>query len=154
MEESKKKNRYVRLLTQISELLKKCDDTTAQMATIAAILYHKMDYFFWCGFYRVDIENLVVVAYQGPVACQLLPKPKGVCWAAIIENRSVIVADVHAFPGHIACDSRSRSEIVIPLRNSFGKIIAVLDVDSKSINSFDETDKYYLEKIVQMISAG
>jgi L-methionine (R)-S-oxide reductase len=153
MEESKKKNRYVRLLSQISELMKKCDDTTAQMATIAAVLYHKMDYFFWCGFYRVDTENLVVVAYQGPVACQLLPKPNGVCWAAVMENKSLVVADVHAFPGHIACDSRSRSEIVIPVRNSFGEIIAVLDVDSKDINSFDETDKYYLERIIQMIAA-
>ncbi len=152
MEENKKKQRYKRLLSQIAELMKKCDDTTAQMATIAAVLYHKMDDFFWCGFYRVDRENLVVVAYQGPVACQLLPKPNGVCWAAVKENKSLVVADVHAFPGHIACDSRSRSEIVIPVRDKSGKVVAVLDVDSTALNSFDETDKFYLEKIVQLIS--
>jgi L-methionine (R)-S-oxide reductase len=152
MEENKKKRRYERLLIQISELMKKCDDTTAQMATIAAVLFHKMDYFFWCGFYKVDLENLVVVAYQGPVACQLLPKPKGVCWAAVIGNKSLVVADVHAFPGHIACDSRSRSEIVIPVRDHNGNIVAVLDIDSTSLNSFDETDCYYLEKIVQLIN--
>jgi GAF domain-containing protein len=132
--------------------MKKSDDVTSQMATIVAVLYHKIDYFFWCGFYRVDIENLVVVTYQGSLACQLLPKPNGVCWAAVIENKSMVVADVHAFPGHIACDSRSRSEIVIPVRDQNGNVIAVLDVDSKSLNSFDETDSFYLEKIVQLIT--
>jgi L-methionine (R)-S-oxide reductase len=154
MEDIKKKARYERLYSQLSGLLKKTKDTTAQMATIAAVLYHKMDYFFWCGFYKVDSENLVVVTYQGPVACQLLPTPDGVCWASVKDNRTLIVPDVHAFPGHIACDSRSRSEIVIPVRNSKGKVIAVLDVDSKDINSFDETDQFYLEKIVQLISVS
>jgi GAF domain-containing protein len=152
MEENKKKARYDRLLEQLTELLKKTEDVTAQMATISAVLFHKMDYFFWCGFYKVDTENLVVVAYQGPVACQLLPKPNGVCWAAVLENKSLVVADVHAFPGHIACDSRSNSEIVIPVRNDKGNVVAVLDVDSTALNSFDETDKFYLEKIVQLIS--
>jgi L-methionine (R)-S-oxide reductase len=152
MEENKKKKRYERLLVQISELMQKSDDVTARMATIAAVLYHKIDYFFWCGFYRVDIENLMVVAYQGPVACQLLPKPNGVCWAAVIGNKSIVVADVHAFPGHIECDSRSRSEIVIPVRDQNENVVAVLDVDSTSLNSFDETDSFYLEKIVQLIT--
>jgi GAF domain-containing protein len=154
MEETKKKARYERLFIQLSGLLTKSEDITAQMATISAVLFHKMDNFFWCGFYKVETQNLVVVAYQGPVACQLLPKPNGVCWAAVNENKTTIVPDVHAFPGHIACDSRSRSEIVVPVRNSKGNMVAVLDVDSKSLNSFDETDKYYLEKIVDLINVN
>jgi L-methionine (R)-S-oxide reductase len=152
MELEKKKARYERIYVQLSDLLQKSNDITAQMATISAVLFHKMDYFFWCGFYKVETENLVVVTYQGPVACQLLPKDKGVCWAAVNENNTLIVPDVHAFKDHIACDSRSQSEIVIPVRNSKGVIIAVLDVDSKEQNSFDETDKEYLERIVQLIA--
>ncbi len=152
MDENKKKARYERICKQLGDLLQKSTDTTAQMATISAVLYHKLDYFFWCGFYRVDTENLVVVAYQGPVACQLLPKNKGVCWAAVNANETIIVPDVHAFADHIACDSRSQSEIVIPVRNSKGQPIAVLDVDSKFLNSFDETDKFYLEKIIRLIN--
>lgn len=152
MEESKKKARYERLFAQLSELLSKTDDTTAQMATISAVLFHKMDHFFWCGFYKVSADNLIVMAYQGPVACQLLPKPNGVCWAAVNENKTIIVPDVHTFPGHIACDSRSKSEIVVPVKNRLGKPIAVLDVDSKNLNSFDKTDQYYLERIVQLIT--
>ena len=151
MEETKKKARYERLYKQLSGLLTKSDDATAQMATISAVLYHKMDYFFWCGFYKTDTENLVVVTYQGPVACQLLPKPNGVCWAAVNENKTLVISDVHSFPGHIACDSRSKSEIVVPVRNSKGNPVAVLDIDSKFLNSFDETDKYFLEKIVELI---
>ena len=151
MDDNKKKKRYIRLIAQISELMKKSNDVTAQMATVAAVLYHKMDYFFWCGFYRVDKENMVVVTYQGPVACQLLPKPNGVCWASVLENKSIVVADVHSFPGHIACDSRSKSEIVIPVRDQQGNVFAVLDVDSKDVNSFDETDCFYLEKIVELM---
>jgi L-methionine (R)-S-oxide reductase len=151
MEENKKKARYERLFAQLSDLLKRTDDTTAQMATISAVLFHKMDYFFWCGFYRLDTTNLVVVSYQGPVACQLLPKPNGVCWASVDQNRTIVVPDVQAFQGHIACDSRSKSEIVVPVRNMEGNPIAVLDIDSKYFNSFDEIDKLYLERIVQLI---
>jgi L-methionine (R)-S-oxide reductase len=154
MEENKKKARYERLFLQLSELLRKTDDTIAQMATISAVLFQKMDYFFWCGFYRLVSENLVVVAYQGPVACQLLPKPNGVCWAAVNQNKTIVVPDIHAFPGHITCDSRSKSEIVVPIRNSEGNPIAVLDVDSKNFNSFDEIDKLYLERIVQLIQVN
>lgn len=151
MDAVKKKYRYKRLIKQLSVLLMKSDDITSRMATISAVLYHKMDYFFWCGFYKVDIDNLIVVTYQGPLACQLLPKNKGVCWAAVKQNKTIIVPNVHTFPGHIACDSRSKSEIVIPVKNSKGQIIAIMDIDSKSLNSFDEIDKEYLEKIVQLI---
>lgn len=153
MKEKIKVQRYERLYKQIADLLKKSNDTTAQMATISAVLYHKMNCFFWCGFYKAEAENLVVITYQGPLACQLLPKNRGVCWSAINNNKTIIVPDVHDFPGHIACDSRSRSEIVVPVRNRQGKPVAVLDIDSREVNSFDETDALYLEKIVALIHA-
>jgi L-methionine (R)-S-oxide reductase len=152
LEENIKARRYERLYKQISDLLKKCDDTSAQMATISAVLYHKLNYFFWCGFYKVEPENLVVVTYQGPLACQMLPKNKGVCWSAVNSNKTIIVPDVHDFPGHIACDSRSRSEIVVPVRNHDGIPVAVFDIDSKEADSFDETDSFYLEKIIALIN--
>jgi len=151
MNSEKKTGRYNRIYAQIKELMSKSNDTIAQMATVSAILQHKMDYFFWCGFYRLIEGELVVGPYQGPVACQKLQKDKGVCWASVNQNKSIIVPDVHLFPGHIACDSRSNSEIVVPLRNKNGKVIAVLDVDSKDYNSFDETDAVFLEKIVALI---
>jgi GAF domain-containing protein len=88
--------------------------------------------------------------YQGPPACQIL-EGRGVCLAAVQQNQTIVVPDVHQFPGHITCDSRSLSEIVVPVRNAQGEVIAVLDVDSKEINSFDETDAHYLEKIVALL---
>jgi len=151
MTPDKKTSRYERLLEQIGELLQKSNDATAHMATVSAVLYHKMDVFFWCGFYRVEPEHLVVICYQGPVACQLLPKNKGVCWAAVNQNKTIVVPDVHAFAGHIACDSRSQSEIVVPVRNRKGEVVAVLDVDSDKLNTFDEVDAVFLEKIVNLI---
>jgi GAF domain-containing protein len=151
MEKGKKEGRYLRLCTQIKDLLVKSPDITAAMATVSAILYNKMDYFFWCGFYRVDGKRLIVGPYQGPAACQIL-EGKGVCIASVEKRETIVVPDVHLFPGHIACDSRSRSEIVVPVRNNAGEIIAVLDVDSKDLNSFDETDAVYLEKIVSLLA--
>ncbi len=151
MERSSKSKRYERICLQLEALLKKCNDTSAHMATISAVLYHKLNYFSWCGFYKITPENLVVVTYQGPLACQLLPKNQGVCWASVNKNKTIIVPDVHAFPGHIACDERSKSEIVVPVHNKRGIPIAVLDIDSKEINSFDETDAFYLEKIIKLI---
>jgi len=121
------------------------------MATIVAVLHHKMDYFFWTGFYLLEDGELIVGPYQGPVACILLEKDKGVCWAGVNRGETVVVQDVHAFPDHIACDSRSNSEIVIPLKTSEGDVIGVLDVDSKEHASFDETDARWLEKIVDLV---
>jgi GAF domain-containing protein len=151
MDKGKKEGRYLRLSSQIADLLLKTPDQTAAMATIAAILQNKMEYFFWCGFYRVDGKRLIVGPYQGPVACQIL-EGRGVCLAAVEQQKTIIVPDVHLFPGHIACDSRSLSEIVVPVRNNAGNITAVLDVDSKELNSFDETDARYLEKIVALLA--
>ena len=150
MEETKKEGRYRRIVSQLEGLLTKTNNPVARMATIAAVLSHKFDYFFWCGFYFVEGEKLIVGPYQGPVACQVL-QGTGVCLAAVTRNQSVVVPDVHQFPGHIACDSRSNSEIVVPVRSANGKIMAVLDVDSAAFSSFDETDRVYLEVIAGMV---
>lgn len=148
----KKHNRYERLFKQINDLIvKSSNNPYSNMATINAVLYHKMEHFFWVGFYMLHDGKLQVNAYQGSLACINLAKDKGVCWAAINANKTLIVDDVEAFPGHIACDSRTRSEIVIPLRDKAGTIIGVLDVDSKELNSFNETDALWLEKIVELI---
>jgi len=150
MDELKKTGRYQRIINQLEELLTKTSDPIARMATIAAVLSHKFDYFFWCGFYFLNDDKMIVGPYQGPVACQVL-EGTGVCLASVKQNQSIIVADVHKFPGHIACDSRSNSEIVVPVRDRDGNIRAVLDVDSTSFNSFDETDRQQLEIITAMI---
>jgi GAF domain-containing protein len=150
MDASKKEGRYQRIISQLEGLLTKTSDPVARMATIAAVLSHKFDYYFWCGFYMVHPDRLIVGPYQGPVACQVL-QGTGVCLAAVTQNKSIVVPDVHQFPGHIACDSRSNSEIVVPVRNAGGQILAVLDVDSASFNSFDETDRIWLEKITAMV---
>ena len=151
METKKKIGRYTRIFHQLQKLLMESADFDAKLATIVAVLHHKIDYFFWTGFYVIKDGELIVKTYQGPVACQVLEKNKGVCWAGINQKKIIIVPDVHEFPGHIACDSRSRSEIVIPLREKNDIITGVLDVDSKYLNSFDETDAQCLEKILFLI---
>jgi L-methionine (R)-S-oxide reductase len=151
MENIRKAAKYNRLYSQIEELLKKCDDETARMATISAVLYHKMESFFWCGFYRLIDGALVVGPYQGPLACQILAKNKGVCWAGINQKKTIIVPDVEKFPDHIACDSRAKSEIVIPFKNKKGEIAGVLDVDSNQTDIFDETDAHHLQLILALL---
>jgi len=151
MDSERKKKRYMRLCQQIKELLNKPGDRQARMATVIAVLHHKVDYFFWTGFYTLRSGELMVGPYQGPVACQVLARNKGVCWSAVNQCQTVIVEDVHLFPDHIACDSRSRSEIVVPLFDTSGVLYGVLDVDSTAVRSFDETDREWLEKIVRMI---
>jgi len=122
------------------------------MATINAVLYHKTQNFFWVGFYFKNNNQLIVGPYQGPVACQILPFPNGVCWAAVCSNEPLIVNDVHEFPGHVSCDSRSKSEIVLPIKNNQGEIIAVLDIDSDKLNQFDEDDKNGLTDILNLLN--
>ena len=151
MESGKKTERYGRLYRQLQVLLKTTRDPDARMATIAAVLHHKMEYFFWTGFYLLKNDELVVGPYQGPLACLTLEKNKGVCWAGILRKHTMIVPDVHQFPGHIACDSMAESEIVVPVSDPSGTVIGVLDVDSTSLHSFDETDAECLEKIVSLI---
>lgn len=147
----KKSSRYIRLEKQITDLFMKNKDMDSRMATINAILYHKMDGFFWVGFYLLKEGRLMVGPYQGPLACLELEKDKGVCWAGINQEQTIVVQDVHRFPGHIACDSRSKSEIVIPVKNADNKIIGVLDIDSNLLANFDDTDAVHLESIVNLL---
>ena len=151
MDKIKKEGRYSRIYKQLEDLVQKSDNRISHMATIAAVLHHKMEGFFWTGFYLLQDGWLLVGPYQGPVACQELAKDKGVCWAGINRDESIVMPDVHEFPGHIACDSRSKSEIVVPIRNDKQEIIGVLDIDSKELASFDEVDAMWLEKIVKLI---
>jgi GAF domain-containing protein len=153
MDDKKKTGRYQRINSQLSELLKKTDDPIARMASICAVLHHKMDHYYWTGFYLFKNDKLIVGPYQGPVACQELEKGKGVCWAALDSEAPVVVEDVHSFPGHITCDSRSRSEITLPVFDLEGEIKAVFDVDSDQLNSFNEIDRIELEKILGLIFA-
>lgn len=145
--------RYERIYNQISGLMEKCTDRQARMATVCAVLHHKMPVFFWTGFYLLNNGRLVVSNYQGPVACMELNKDQGVCWAGIRSGKTIVVADVHQFEGHIACDSRSKSEIVVPFFDENGAILGVLDVDSENLNSFDQTDADWLEKIIKLITS-
>lgn len=154
MQTQLKKGRYERIYKQLQELLAKPGNESSRMATILAVLYHKMDGFFWTGFYLLDQGKLFVGPYQGPVACQFLEKDTGVCWAGINSGKSILVPDVHLYPGHIACDARANSEIVVPVRNAKGEIIGVLDVDSKNLDAFDETDREGLERIVSLLAVS
>ncbi|MFT3740195.1 MAG: GAF domain-containing protein [Breznakibacter sp.] len=146
-----KAGRYERIIVQVRDLIQATDNPISRMATINALLHHKMQSFFWTGFYLLHHGELVVGPYQGPLACLKLKKNTGVCWAGINNGEIVVVPDVHQFPGHIACSPLSRSEIVVPLRDAGNRIIGVLDIDSKDLNAFDEVDRTYLEKLVGMI---
>lgn len=144
-----KEEQYRALVPQIAGLLKGETDLTANLANVSAALKEQFDYF-WVGFYLVKGEELVLGPFQGPVACTRIARGKGVCGAAWARGEALIVPDVDAFPGHIACSSLSRSEIVVPLFNK-GRIMGVLDVDSAELDSFNETDQRYLEEIVKLI---
>jgi len=135
-----KAERYRRIRDQARELVTALPGPISRMSTLAALLHHKMPGFSWTGFYLLEGGELVVGPYQGLVACPVLETHRGVCWAGVLRNEPVIVPDVHAFPGHIACDSRSRSEIVVPVRRADGAVAGVLDVDSTRPDWFDETD--------------
>ena len=145
------RDRYDRIADQLSGLFAKVADPQARMASAAALLHHKMPHFFWTGFYRLVDGDLIVGPYQGPIACMRLERHTGVCWAGVDRGEPVLVADVHAFPGHIACDSRSQSEVVIPVRDATGAIVSVLDVDSDKPNAFSQVDVDGLTAIVGLI---
>jgi L-methionine (R)-S-oxide reductase len=151
MDKSKKAGRYQRIQKQLEELCSKPGTPLSRMATIAAVLHHKMEYFFWTGFYLYENDRLIVGPYQGPVACQELERGKGVCWAAVTRDAAVIVPDVTQFPGHIACDSRSKSEITLPVKDKNGTIRAVMDVDATQTGQFDEVDETHLQAIIKLI---
>ena len=143
--EGDKEQQYQTLFPQIEALLAGETDMTANMANVAAALKQTFD-FFWVGFYVVKEDMLVLAPFQGPIACTRIRHGKGVCGTAWKEAKTLIVPDVEQFPGHIACNAASRSEIVVPVIRE-GKVIAVLDIDSDKPDSFDEVDANYLERI-------
>lgn len=144
-----KTEQYEELIPQIKGLLEGETDLVANLANIAAALKEQFNWL-WVGFYLIKNEELVLGPFQGPVACTRIRKGRGVCGSSWAEARTLIVPDVEQFPGHIACSSLSRSEIVVPFFRD-GTVAGVLDVDSADLKTFDETDKVYLEKIVQLI---
>ena len=149
-----KAQRYARLAEEIDSVLEGEPDRVARMATIAAMLAAEFDVFFWTGFYCADPRNgaeLVVGPYQGTLGCLRIAFGRGVCGAAAQRRETLIVPDVEAFPGHIACDSRTRSEIVVPVFDSAGALIAVLDVDSTELAAFDADDAAGLETILHRV---
>lgn len=148
--------RYAELFEEIASVLDGEPNRTARMATVASMLAASFDDYFWTGFYVVDPERereLVVGPYQGTLGCLRIAYGRGVCGAAAETGQTQLVPDVHAFPGHIACDGRSQSEVVAPVFDKQGKLIAVLDVDSDRLAAFDETDAAWLEKIAALIDA-
>ena len=145
-----KETQYDLLNRQLAALLEGESDPIAKMANIAAVLHESFG-FWWTGFYRVAGEDLILGPFQGPVACMHIPFGKGVCGTAWARNETVVVPDVEAFPGHIACSSASRSEIVVPVHGPDGAVTAVLDIDSDKLATFDDIDKVWLEKIVTLL---
>jgi GAF domain-containing protein len=152
-----KADRYAELAGEIASVLEGEPNLTARMATVASMLADAFESYFWAGFYVVDPDKpqeLVVGPYQGTLGCLRIPFGRGVCGAAAAERRTVIVPDVHAFQGHIACDSRSNSEIVVPVFDGAGALIAVFDVDSTEFSAFEETDAVWLERILNQVFAA
>lgn len=146
-----KGNVYSDLYRRIEAILEGETDQIANMANVASLI-HEAFGFWWTGFYIVRGDQLVLGPFQGPVACTRIPFGKGVCGTAWQKKETVVVPDVEKFPGHIACSSLSRSEIVVPIFSPDGDVIGVLDIDSKQLSTFDETDRLWLEKIVRLLS--
>lgn len=147
-----KKDRYAEVAKEIAATIEGEPNLVARMATVSNILHHAFDHYFWTGFYLVDHDKkneLVIGPYQGTLGCLRIPFSRGVCGACATQRETIIVPDVHAFPGHIACDSRSESEIVVPVFDRAGRLIGVFDVDSDRKDQFDEEDRAGLEKIVR-----
>jgi GAF domain-containing protein len=145
-----KEQRYAALLPQLTAIVADETDAIANMANVAACLWETFR-FWWVGFYRVRGGELVLGPFQGPLACTRIQKGRGVCGTAWAEGRTIIVPDVDAFPGHIACSSASRSEIVVPIMRD-GAVVGVIDIDSERLNAFDETDALWLERIAALMT--
>ncbi|MCP9749635.1 GAF domain-containing protein [Ferruginibacter sp. HRS2-29] len=146
-----KEEQYRDLIPQVKGLLEGEEDLVANLANVAGALKEQFGWF-WIGFYLVKKEELVLGPFQGPVACTRIKKGRGVCGTSWAEARTLIVPDVEKFPGHIACSSLSRSEIVVPLFNSRKEVVGVLDADSELLDHYDETDKQFLEEICSLIN--
>lgn len=145
-----KSTAYEELLNEVKSFIQDENDKIACMANVAALIHERFG-FWWTGFYRVIGEELVLGPFQGPVVCTRIRKGRGVCGTSWNENRTVIVPNVHEFPGHIACSSLSNSEIVVPVFDECGNVTGVLDIDSRDFGTFDETDAEWLEKICRLI---
>ena len=145
-----KEKKYEELLPQVAALIEGEDDRVSVMANVAAALHHTMG-FFWTGFYVVSGNELRLGPFQGTVACMHIARGRGVCGTAWDRGETIVVPDVEQFPGHIACSSESRSEIVVPVRDASGKVWAVLDIDSRELGTFDDTDRRYLEQLVGLL---
>ena len=145
-----KEERYATLLPQLQSLVESESDMIANMANVAACIKDTF-HFWWVGFYRVIDEVLVLGPFQGPLACTRIKRGKGVCGTAWDKAETIVVEDVEKFPGHIACSSLSRSEIVVPIIKD-GEVIAVLDIDSEYLNNFDVIDKEWLEKVARLFT--
>ena len=146
-----KDEKYQLLTEQIKALVEGETDVVAVMANVAAAIHETMG-FFWTGFYRVIGRELVLGPFQGPVACMHIPFGRGVCGKAWQRGETIVVPDVEQFPGHIACSSLSRSEIVVPVMSATGEVMAVLDIDSRELATFDDTDRRHLEQICNLIT--
>ena len=140
---------YELLYEQVKALINKESDIIANMANVAAIIHETFN-FWWTGFYRVIDNELVLGPFQGPIACTRIAYGRGVCGTAWKEKKTIVVEDVHQFPGHIACSSASKSEIVAPIFKD-NQIVAVLDIDSDKLATFDNIDKEWLEKLVELL---
>jgi len=149
VEGASKEEKYQALVKSIDSVISGESDFIANLANIASMLKYELG-FFWVGFYLVKEGELVLGPFQGPIACTRIKKGKGVCGESWESGKSIVVPDVDAFAGHIACNSASRSEIVIPLRRD-NEVIGVLDVDSDQVDDFDAVDQRYLEEIVHLI---
>ena len=147
-----KNETYKLLLAQVKAMVKDECDPIANMANVAALI-HEAFHFWWTGFYRVIDNQLVLGPFQGPVACTRIGFGKGVCGTSWKEKKTLVVEDVEQFPGHIACSSESRSEIVVPLLIKGGEVIGVLDIDSEKLATFDDTDQLWLEQIAEVVAA-
>lgn len=145
-----KESVYKLLVEQVNSLIEGEENTVGQLANAAALIHETIGAW-WTGFYLVKGDELQLGPFQGPVACYSIKRGRGVCGTAWQENRTLVVPDVEQFPGHIACSSLSRSEIVVPLRQSDGTVIAVLDIDSKELAAFDDVDAHWLEQIAHAI---
>ena len=145
-----KQETYKTLLAQVKAMVKDESDPIANMANVAALIQEAF-HFWWTGFYRVISEQLVLGPFQGPVACTRIGFGKGVCGTSWKEKKTIVVENVEQFPGHIACSSESKSEIVVPLLKN-GEVIGVLDIDSERLASFDAIDKEWLEQIAEVVS--
>jgi len=152
MDKFEKKANYIKIEAVLFSLISKRDALVSSLANFVAVLKSQFN-FFWVGFYLVDDNKLILGPFQGPLACTEIKFGKGVCGTAWSERKTIIVGDVHQFPGHIACSSETNSEIVLPVINAEGKVVAVLDIDSITFNDFDAVDQKYLEKLLKWFAS-